>query len=415
LEKESPLTIKNRHTLLPWVTVIGCMLIFIGFVASRAAASIGMITLLVAPFVLGSPKGVFKNYLRRKELYILSLYFIIVLVSGLYSADKNDWLNWVRIKLPYVALPIAFAGIQKLDTKKFTLVLYGFMLTFFVSTTAILINYFAHYAAINEELYKGGALPIPFSHIRYTLMLAFAFFCAIYLYGKKLYVLNANEKWLHLLFAAFAFVALHILAVRSGLLALYLGLLYVALFFVFRQRKYLVGVAAVALVIVLPFAAYHFVPSFHNKISYMEYDIHQIRDGKYNNLSDGIRILSTQIGIDIWKQSPVIGIGAGDLRTEVNKVYIEQYPNITEPNRKVPHNQFVWVLASTGIVGLALFLAAFFVPLFTKKLYKHWPVMVLHLIIFSSFLTEDTLEEQMGTGFYLIFLLLLMNHFNADE
>lgn len=398
-----------------WLVVACCICLFIGLSCARALASIGMIGLLIAPFLFSKPKDIFNAYFSNKALWILSLFFIIVFTSGIYSADKEQWLNWVRIKLPYIALPIAFAGISKLDTKKFLIVLYGFIITFFITTASILIRYALNYDAITYSYYQGSAMPIPYSHIRYSLMLAFSFFCAVYLYTKQYYVFSKHEKWLQLYFAAFAFIALHILSVRSGLLALYLGILYLAFYIVFSYRKYLLGIGLIAAMAIMPIVAYHFVPSFHNKVTYMQYDLNEYKEGRYNNLSDAIRIVSTIIGIDVWKESPVIGVGAGDIRSEVAKVYEQKFPQITEPNRKVPHNQLVWILATTGVIGLVLFLTAFFVPLFSYGLYKFWPALVLHLILFSSFFTEDTFEEQIGTGFYLIFLLLFMNYHNNNE
>lgn len=398
-----------------WLVVACCVCVFVGLACARALASIGMIGLLIVPFLFTHPEEILRQYYRRKELLVLSLFFVIVFVSGIYSYDKSEWLNWVRIKLPYIALPVAFAGISRLSTKKFTLVLYGFVFTFFFATVFVLVRYALNYAAITDSYYRGNAIPVPYSHIRYSLMLAFSFFCAVYLFNTKRYVYSRHEQWLQLFFALFAFISLHILSVRSGLLALYSGLIYLALYMVLIHRRYILGIALVTSLAAMPLIAYKLVPSFHNKVEYMRYDLNEYSKGNYNNLSDAIRIISTQLGIEVWKQNPVIGVGAGDLRNEVAKQYEQQYPQLTEYNRKVPHNQLVWVLASTGVIGLVLFLMAFFVPLLSHKLYKFWPALVLHLILFFSFFTEDTFEEQIGTGFYLIFLLLFINYQRADE
>jgi O-antigen ligase len=96
----------------------------------------------------------------------------------------------------------------------------------------------------------------------------------------------------------------------------------------------------------------------------------------------------------------------------MNKFYSDHYPQLAESDRKLPHNQLVWTLATTGIFGLALFLFAFFFPLFINSNYKNWLFVILHLILFSSFFTEATFEEQIGTGFYLTLLLVLMNQFS---
>ena len=127
-----------------WLVVLFCALLFIGLVSARAAASIGMFGLIGTGLLFDNPISVLKKYTQRKELWVLSLFFFIVLVSGLWSNDKQNWLNWVRIKLPYLFLPIAFAGIRKLQLQKFTAILYAFVLTTFSLTRVILVKYTLH-------------------------------------------------------------------------------------------------------------------------------------------------------------------------------------------------------------------------------------------------------------------------------
>ena len=376
-----------------------------------------MISLLVASLLFKGPGVTLKAYFRTKELLVLSLYLLIVVISGIYSENKADWMNWVRIKLPFLALPIAFAPLSRFDSKKLTVLLYGFMLAFFVSTSLVLGNYFVHFESMTNSFSQGTQIPILFkdiSHIRYTLMLAFSFFCAVYLVQQQLFLISKKERWLQLAYAIFVFVALHILSVRSGLLALYLGLFYLAINEIFRRKQLVLGGAILLAMVILPYLAYQFVPSLHNKIGYMNFDLERYQKGDINEHSDAMRLLSMNIGLQIWHQNPVIGIGAGDLETESNKIYAQQYPQISDYNRRIPHNQFIWVLATTGVLGLALFLTAFFLPLLSQGYYKYGLIFILHLMLFSSFFTEDTFEEQMGCGFYLIFLLILMNYFKRE-
>jgi O-antigen ligase len=388
-----------------------CTLIFIGFTCSRALVSISMIGLVVVAVFSSNPKTLFGSYFKQSELWVLSLFFWIVFVSGVYSDDKTDWLNWVRIKLPYLFLPFAFAGIKRLSDRTFIAILYAFILTFFISTLFILFRYFSNYHQITESFLRGSALSIPYSHIRYALMLGFSFFCSLYLWQQKQFLFSAGEKYLQIFFAAFTFIALHIISVRSGLLALYLGLFFLACRVVVIEKKWLWGTLVIAAIMVLPFAAYRFVPSLHNKIDYMWYDLGEYKRGEINNKSDAMRIVSIKIGIDIWKENMLLGAGAGDLKNECAKIYERDYPSVSPENRRLPHNQFVWLLATTGTLGLLVFLFVFFYPFVLTGLHKQWLAVVFFLALFSSFFTEHSLEEQMGTGFYLIFLLLLMNRF----
>ena len=397
-----------------WLIVICCQLIFIGFVCSRALVSIGMVAVLVSSFLYNGFGETLKKYFRQKELLFLSIFFWIVFLSGIYSEDKTSWLNWVRIKLPYIALPIAFASKKRIEEQKFIALLYGFIIILFISVVAVLTNYFLNYENITESFSRGNAIPMPYSHIRYTLMLVFAFFCSWFLLDRKKFLFSSNEKLFQIFLLVFLFVALHILSVRSSLLALYIGILFLLLRLIVVQKKFVVGLVSLFILTLAPFIAYKFVPSLQNKIGYMSYDYNTFKSGEVRNLSDGVRIISMQEGLEIAKQNLWLGVGAGDLKTEMNKFYNKHYPQLADSDHKLPHNQLIWTLATTGVVGLALFLFAFSFSLLVNANYKHWLLVVLHLILFSSFFTEATLEEQMGTGFYLIFLLLLMNYLKKE-
>ena len=400
---------------LQWLIVLFCQFIFIGFVCSRALASIGMMAILGLSLIFYGIPGTFRRYFRKKELLVLSLYFLIVFISGIYSEDKESWLNWVRIKLPYIALPLAFAPLGKLDDKKFWWLIHGFIFTMVISAIVVLIRYYLNYQAITESFNRGNGIPMPFSHIRYTLMLAFSFFCCLYVLEQKYFLFDETEKWPLIIMAVFIFLALHILTVRSGLLALYLGVFYWVLYQIFKRRRFLVGAVLLVALAFLPLVAYRTIPSLHNKFNYMDYDLKQYQSGNINEYSDAMRIVSMKAGIKVWKQNILIGKGSGDIEKETNMVYDSDYPQISISNRRVPHNQFIWLLATTGVIGLAAFLLAFMFPLFATRYYKNWIFLVFHLILFSSFFTEDTFEEQIGTGFYIIFLMILMNRLQPNE
>ena len=394
---------------LQWLIVICSLLLFIGFVCTRALASIGMISMLIAALLFSNPWSTLKNYFQRKDLLAISLFFWLVFVSGFYSEDKAGWTNWVRIKLPYLALPIAFAALKKLEGKKFLLILYGFIVILFIATSIVIIRYFLNYEAITDSFSLGGGIPMPYSRIRFTLMLAFSFFCTAYLFENGKYLFNKNEKWVQVFLLAFSFVALHILSVRSSLLALYLGLFFLLGRYVILKKHFLKGILFLVLLFVIPYIAQQTIPSLKNKLYYMQYDRVEREHGNVNQLSDGMRFTSMKVGLEIAKKNIWFGVGAGDIRNEMESFYKEQYPTLEANDFKLPHSQLVWVLASLGVVGLAIFLFAFFFPFFKSGIFKNSLAVILYLIIFSSFLTEATLEEQMGTGFYLTFLLLFIN------
>ena len=98
----------------------------------------------------------------------------------------------------------------------------------------------------------------------------------------------------------------------------------------------------------------------------------------------------------------------------MEKFYHLQYPQLPFTDHKLPHNEWLWVFATLGTVGLLLFAFAFFFPLFINENYRHSLLVMLYIIIASSFFTEATLEEQMGTGFFVLLLLLLLNQLRHE-
>lgn len=138
----------------------------------------------------------------------------------------------------------------------------------------------------------------------------------------------------------------------------------------------------------------------------MKYDLNQYFSfNQVAGLSDATRLLSMKNGIEIWKENIWIGVGAGDVKNEALKKYVG-YPEIKTAS-KLPHNQIVWELASVGFIGFALFWFASMFPLFYNRNYTDPLFVCLHIILFSSYLTEATLDDSNGNGLYLIFLILI--------
>src|SRR5262249_46445312 len=154
----------------------------------------------------------------------------------------------------------------------------------------VLGNYYIHYAAINHSMETGGAIPMPYSHIRYTLILAFAFFFTVYLLEMKELQFSSGGKWIIWSVAAFVFLRVHILSVRSGLLGLYLGIFYLVIREIIKRKRFLIGAGILITLIALPFLANRYVPSFHHKMEYMHYDLEQYNKGIINEYSDAMRI-----------------------------------------------------------------------------------------------------------------------------
>ena len=342
----------------------------------------------------------------------IAIPFLLVLVSLLWSSDMDYSLERLRIKLPFLVLPWAFMGIPRLSRRGYHLVLYFLVALMTVACLYVGINYLLDYRAIHELMGRGKPMPTPSNHIRFSLVLSFAILSGLLLVVRRFFLRFAWERWLIPGMTLFLFVFIHVLSVRSGLLVLYVTLLVWSLWYVMRTRRWGVALAAGLVLLLLPVAAYQLFPSFRMKANYARWDLLQYRQGKGANYSDSERLVSLEAGLNVGKRSPWIGVGAGDLKREIRAEYARSFPEIEHP--KMPHNQLVSLFAGTGILGLLLFLAGFFYPLFYKKNFKHPLFLALHVLIFLSFLMENTIENNFGVSFYLLFLLLGLNRVKSE-
>ena len=390
-------------------TLFCCVLFIISWLSSDFLLSVSMIGFLLISLT-GNIKEQWKNFRSNKALLGLTLIFFLIFISGfwsrlLYLGEFGYYLERLRIKLPFLIMPFAFAGLPKLTAKSQLNLLYFLLLTMTICSIGIGINYALNFEEITKAVKEGRNVPTPINHIRYSLLLAYTIIVGFYLYRVKHVYKWPKESALILGFSFFLFGFIHLLSVRSGLLALYFALLVLLLQFIVQSKRFILGAALLVSIILLPIIAYKTVPSFYEKINYTRYNLEQFRQGKISGLSDGQRLISYEIGWEIVKQNPIIGTGVGDLRADRDLLYAILYPGLKGKN---PHNQFLFTACHSGILGLLLFIFFMFFPLFYKGAWKHPLLLGFYSILLISFMVENTIETAIGTAFALFFLLLEM-------
>jgi O-antigen ligase len=99
----------------------------------------------------------------------------------------------------------------------------------------------------------------------------------------------------------------------------------------------------------------------------------------------------------------LFGVGTGDLKKSFKEQYNRHHTKLEEKNQLRAHNQFLTFFITYGVVGGVLFFLFFFYPLVFKSIRSNPYYVVLIVIYAISFLTEDTLETQVGVTFYAFF------------
>lgn len=338
------------------------------------------------------------------------LFFCIILFSWFNSEDKQQWFIWMRLKLPFLLLPIAFFLFGDFSERLIRMLFRLFVGTMVVSMCVVLVRYSLHFQEINQSLLSGGRMPVPYSHIRYSLLLATAFFIGIWLY------VNEGKQKYYLIILLFLFSSLHVISVRSGLLTLYVGVFFLLLYFLLLKNQWWIGLGGVMVVILLTTAAYKTIPSLQNRMAFMRYDFGQWKQGNIDGNSDAMRLASIVTGYQLWLQNKWLGVGAGDVADASKQMEKSLFPNIhDEASLKMPHNEILWTACVLGLLGVTMFVVAWVMPsiIFIQQL--NWLYLTIQLVFFVSFMVEYTLEEQIGGTFFVLFQMLFYKWFSTQK
>ena len=393
--KNNLFSIRNRFL---WIS----MIFVVSLIFSRFMVSVSMLLLLIIAVLEGRKQSSLSivSFIKDKRFASLVLVFIVILLSGFNSSDTQEWLHQVKLKLPFLFLPFAFYVLKPKEYENHIVIHILLSIVVTLSGIGVLYNFWNDYEAIQINIGKGQAVPTPIDHIHYSIIIAYA--CV----SSFLYLLIDRRKVVKPMSAAlslFLFALLHILSVRTGIVLSYVGIFIALSWYIINKKRYLVGIAAVVTLALLPFIAYKTVGPFKKKIDYMVWDIKQYQQGIGNNYSDSERLMSYKIASALIKEKPLFGHGIGDLKP----LMIEKNKELYGQKEKYiyPHNQYLYILCTVGILGSIIFFIGLFAPfIFTNE--RSIFLIVIFAMLALSCLVENTIQRAVITAFFLFFILL---------
>ena len=133
-----------------------------------------------------------------------------------------------------------------------------------------------------------------------------------------------------------------------------------------------------------------------------------IASGNLNGHSVLMRWEYWKTAYRIIKQSPIFGVGTGDVQDSFNKQYNIDNSTLLKKYRLRTHNQYLAYFVSFGFIGFLLFIFSLFYALLKLKSYKNYLYLAFFSIVFLSMIWEDTLEVQAGINFFAFFNTILL-------
>lgn len=386
------------------LTMLDFAILLVGLVFSPPLLSIGLIGICVVG-ILDIPKGINPGWrskiaegLRNPFNWAVASLYLILLFSIWQTEDWGYYFERLRIKSALLAVPIGWWGLPKLRKVEKQGIMLFFCAMMLLIAIGVTINYWLDFEAINQAIKEGRAIPVPRNHIRFSLMVALATVTGLELARQNAF----NRRWPWVIIAILLFAFQHMLAVRSGLACAYLGIGAMLVVYVLGSKNWKIGVAALGLLLAIPAIAYVTLPSLRGKVAYVRYEMWR----QQNNLesleySDAGRLTSIRFGWQLFESAPMLGVGMGNLRQEMDRLYATQLP---AAEAKRPHNQFISVLAGGGILLFIPFVLALLYILFGKGRWRDPAFAAVWVILIASCMVENTLENSAGIGLFSFFI-----------
>ena len=395
-------------------------LAWFGVLITMAALSCSKALLSISAGVIGfagawyllSQRSV-KGWFSRPYIGWIAALFLLSVIAGLYTENMERWVIDMKGKVLLAGLPLALGILPSFSRKQYYLLFFTFILSTSIVAFISLVYYLADYAAINAAIEKNKVVDIAgsISHIYFGLLQAVAVLLGVFLIIKKQYFRYPQERIFLAVLTLFNIATLHLFASRTGMLALYMGLFVVALVYLFRKKDKGLGMGLTLAILILPMISYFTIPSFQNRVNVTLWDLgeFQIDGHDLTEKSLSQRFLVWQSSWKIFQESPLIGIGPGDIedalasRSEVDQKRSKAYSRLF-----TPHNQYIEFLAGLGLLGFSLLVIACIFPLFTTN----FSILLLAFItmFMSGMVFESLLERQIGITCFAVFMILLPDY-----
>ena len=411
-----------KHYLKPEaLALFGLLLIMVGLPLSK-------FLLTISPFIIGAAafwyliqeKG--KTFLSsRPYVWPLVALFLLLLISGLYTENRVSWERDMKEKVILAGLSLSLAILPSFSRKGYYLIYYIFILA--ISLTALLSLYFylLDYENVNVSIGQNKTVDIVgnMHHSYFGFLQAFSILLGFDLYSRKKPIYKKVEQKVLLVLIGINFILLHLFASRTGMICFYAGSGAYLIYQLINSSKKGALIAILGALILLPIISYYTIPSFQNRVNVTRWDLEQyfIEDRDLGDKSFSQRLLVWESSWNIFKDSPVYGIGLADVEDELAKrAELDQIRVKTAKKLNTPHNEYLEYLVAYGLVGFLLLIVTCIFPLLVIR--PGFGMLYAFIAVWmASMVFESILERIVGISFICTFLMTLplFNQINETQ
>ena len=379
---------------------LACAAGVVGLLAARAVVALSPVVGLLAALANPNLTQAWRTYFRNGAAVRAALLYLLLVGSGLYTSNIAGWQHELFRLLPWLVVPLAFTVAVPLSARQRYAVGSLFVLGTAAVGLATLLRYYQQWEGAPSIIANQSVPAITrIFHIHFGVMLALAA-CWGYLLSRR----AARPRWARwglLLAAAAAALTLHLLAYRTGLLALYVALSVEVLYQLLARRRWRAGLALLA-GLALALAGARQLKPIRERFYATYWDVEQYQQGRdLNNLSVSRRLAAWQTARAVAAQHPWLGVGPADVEAVMLAQYDWRDYGLRRQNRAMTHNQYLHYLVGGGALGLSLWLAVLLWPLVQPAQRQNPYLRQFLLILGTAMLVDSLLELQIGYNLFV--------------
>lgn len=397
--------LKLQDKILYWLIIVFFISLFIPSVP--VASNILLGCLLLFSFFYTKLQLKWQLLKERPFILLMIAYYLLHVISLLWSTDKQEAAAQLAIRLPVFILPLAVGTLLIEEELKDRLLLGIVLVTTILAVISLGLSFSQYSQTGNSGYLYNDSLTVHFrlQSIYMAMLVNLVITGIFYLLHRK--TLVQPLQGLLYLSLIILFTYHFLLASRSAMLLLYGGLFVYAFYSIIQKRKYLEGATLVLGLLIGTFMLFKFFPktvqrfkelaytnfTFESKAAESHYDM-KLDSTQWNGANT--RLALWQCGWELVQKNMLTGVGVGDRVSEMNKIYAARNFTMAIQTKKNVHNSYLDAWLTFGLAGFVLFVFAFaLLPL----LYTLRSGNVYDLFIVTVFIVSMLFEVYLGRSF----------------
>lgn len=347
-----------------------------------------------------------RYYHTKNNKYLLLLfisYYLLQIIGLLYTDNLKMGFFKLEVTFTLLLFPLLFFFAPKLSKKGINILLVAFVcvITFqMFYAYGYFLNKFFTSTNINPwDLISHNFIKVLDIHTTYISI--YVLFClsilAYFHHSYRNSYIKAVIYFLSIILCLFLFL----IASRISIIILGLSVIGYVLYLILKLQKIKLGLSILIIPVLSFFILFQYNYTFKERISSL------MVEQAEGSMSQRLKLWNYTL--NIIKTNPIIGVGTGDLKENLNYLYAND--DVLANRYLNPHNQYLATAGMLGLSGLILLLMNLLLPQLLAIQQKKYLYFTFLFIISFTCLTETVLHLQKGVVFYSFFNSLLAFHF----